>query len=47
MSMESEPLPEVAVGRGEGDAGSAWFQSDHPLKRVGQSEGPRFMRVRI
>jgi hypothetical protein len=36
----SEPLPEVAVGRGEGDAGSAWFQSDHLGKRVDQKEGP-------
>ena len=35
-----EPLPEVVVGRVDGDAGSACFHSDHLGKRVGQSEGP-------
>lgn len=39
LLVGSEPLPEVAVRRGEGDAGSAWLHSDHPYKRVGQSEG--------
>lgn len=40
--VESEPLPEAVFGRGEGDAGSAGFQPDHPRKRVGQSEGHGF-----
>jgi hypothetical protein len=43
LLVGSEPLPEVAVGRGEGNAGSAWFQSDHLGKRVGQSEGHGFL----
>ena len=42
LLVGSEPLPEVAVRRGEGDAGSAWFQSDHPRRRVDQSEGQGF-----
>jgi hypothetical protein len=40
LLVGSEPLPEVVVGRVDGDAGSACFQSDHLGKRVGQSEGP-------
>jgi hypothetical protein len=34
-----EPLPQAVISSGEGYAGSAWFQSDHLGKRVGQSEG--------
>lgn len=32
------------IGSGEGCAGSAWLKSDHPGRRVGQSEGHRFLR---
>ena len=39
LLLGSEPLPEAPVPRAESYAGSAWFQSDHLGKRVGQSEG--------
>jgi hypothetical protein len=39
----SEPLPEAVVGRGKGHAGSAWFQSDDPGKRVDQTVGHGFL----
>ena len=34
---------QAVIGRGEGYAGSAWFQSDHLDKRVSQAEGDWFI----
>jgi hypothetical protein len=42
MLVESEPLPEAVIGKGQGYAASARFQSDHPGKRVGQTERHAF-----
>jgi hypothetical protein len=39
LLVGSGPLPEAVIGSGEGYAESAWFQSDHPGKRVDQKEG--------
>ena len=43
LLVGSQPLPEAMVGRGESYAGSAWFQSDHPGRQVGQGEGQGFL----
>jgi hypothetical protein len=43
LLVGSGPLPEGAMSGGKFNAGSAWFQSDHLGKRVGQSEGHGFL----
>ena len=43
LLVGSEPLPVAVVESGEGYAGSAWLQPDHPRKRIGQSEGHGFL----
>jgi hypothetical protein len=43
MLVELEPLPEAVIGCGQGYAISAWFQSDHPSKRISQTKMHRFL----
>ena len=36
-------MPEAVSDRGQGYAGPAWFQSDHPGKRLGQAKWHAFI----
>jgi len=43
LLLSAKPLPESLIGCGQGYAASAWFQSNHAGKQIGQTKRNTFL----